>query len=165
PPAAFEAGRDRTLWFRSDFIRKVAETLAARGLTFCVGVAISIFTARILGPSGRGIYAAALVVTALGVQFGNFGLHAANTFFVAKDRSLLGRLLANALVVSAGVGIFFALILWIFADLWPAALPLQGTELILSLVGIPFGVAYLLLQNLLLGCYHIRDFNRIEISN
>lgn len=164
-PPVFAASVYRRRLVGSDFFLKVSETLATRGFTFCVGLAISVFTARALGPSGRGTYAAALVLTTLGVQFGNFGLHAANTFFVAKDRSLLRGLVTNAVLVSGTVAISCALILWSVAEVWPTALPLHGTVLAFALIGIPFGVAYLLLQNLLLGCYQIRDFNRIEIVN
>ena len=152
-------------FLHSDFVRKVSETFAAKALTFCFGSAISIFIARALGPSGRGTYATALVLTALGVQFGNFGLHAANTFFIAKDRQLLRQLISNALCVSAGIGTLLAVILVIVAKIWPAALPLHGTELSLALAGIPLGIAYLLLQNLLLGCYQIRNYNQIEVVN
>jgi len=164
-PPRFAAAAYRRRLLGSDFFLKVSETLATRGFTFCVGLAISVFTARALGPAGRGTYATALVLTTLGVQFGNFGLHAANTFFVAKDRSLLRGLVTNAVVVSVVVGVSCALILWAVSKVWPTALPLHGIELAFALIGIPFGVAYLLLQNLLLGCYQIRDFNRIEILN
>jgi O-antigen/teichoic acid export membrane protein len=150
---------------RSDFVSKVAETFATKCVVFCLGLTLSIVVARVLGPSGRGIYATAIALTAMGVQFGSLGLHAANTFFVAKDKQLLGVLVANALTASAAIGSVLGLSLALVAFLWPAATPLHGADLALALIGIPFGIAYLLLQNLVVGLYKIRPSNQIEILN
>jgi O-antigen/teichoic acid export membrane protein len=109
------------------------------------------------------LFAVAAAVGAIGVQFGNLGLHASNTYFVAKDRELLPVLVGNTLVVSLGLGGTAALFGWILAATSPKLAPLPGTLLALALAWIPFGLAYQLLQNLLLGIGQVRAYNGIEL--
>lgn len=147
----------------SDFVRKVAETFAARILLIGIGIVTSAVVARILGPDGRGLYGVAVAVGAIGVQFGNIGLHASNTYFVAKDRSLLSTLFGNTLVVSFIFGGIFSAIAWLVFLFFPGIAPLTGVLLALSLMWIPLGLAYMLMQNLLLGIHEIRAYNKLEI--
>ncbi len=149
---------------RSDLARKVGETYATQIAVMALTLATTIISARLLGPAGRGLYAVAATIGAIGVQFGNLGLHASNTYFVAKDRQLLPTLLGNSLVnsvVIGGGGALLAAAVFLFQ---PQLAPLHGTLLALGLIWIPLGLAYLLMQNLLLGIHDIRAFNKIEFS-
>lgn len=149
----------------SDLIRKIAETFATRLMLIGIGLLSTVVVARILGPEGRGLYAAAAAVSTIAVQFGNLGLHASNTYLVAKDRSLLPLLTSNSLFVSVllgGIGAFLAYVLF---NLWPNIAPVRGALLVLALAWAPFGLAYLLLQNLLLGIQAIRPYNKIDLAN
>src|SRR3989442_8842856 len=83
--------------FASDFAWKVGETFATRVFLIGAGVVASVMVARALGPEGRGLYAVAGALAGVGVQFGNLGLHSANTYFAARDRGLLPRLAGNSL--------------------------------------------------------------------
>jgi O-antigen/teichoic acid export membrane protein len=134
-------------------------------LLIAIGLATTMFVSRTLGPSGRGLFAVATAIAAIGVQFGNFGLHASNTYYVAKDRELLPVLIGNTLIVGLGIGGMAALLGWILAAMWPNLAPLHGPLLALALASIPFGLAYLLLQNLLLGIDQVRTYNGIELAN
>src|SRR5436309_959189 len=89
-----------TDWFRyslnkvqaasaSDLVHKVLETYITQILRVALGLVLTIMVARILGPQGRGLYAVALAIGALGVQVGNFGLGSSNIYYVAKDHDLL----------------------------------------------------------------------------
>jgi O-antigen/teichoic acid export membrane protein len=150
---------------QSDFCLKVAETLGTRILLIGTGLVTTVIVARILGPEGRGLYAVATTVAGIGVQFGNLGLHASNTYFVSRDRQYLPRLLSFSLLVSFGFGsLIVALTYALFAG-WPRLGPVSGPCLIIALVWVPFGLAYLLMQNLLLGLRRVRDFNKIELAS
>ncbi|RIK10938.1 MAG: hypothetical protein DCC49_01650 [Acidobacteria bacterium] len=148
---------------RAAFWKDVAETAAARFLLLGVSAVSTIFIARVLGPDGRGAYAVAVTISAVGIRFGNLGLHSANTYFVARDRADLPRLLGNSLVVgllvagagALGVGLMFVAV--------PPISPLAGWLLALALAWVPIGLTYLLLQNLLIGIGEIRAVNLIEI--
>ena len=150
---------------RSDFVRKVAETFATRILLIGIGLATSVIVARILGPEGQGLYALAVVIGVIGVQFANLGLHASNTYYVARDRKLLPPLLGNTLVASFVFGGIGAVITLVIFSMWPKLSPIDGPLLTLALLWIPLGLAYMLLQNLLLGIQEVRSYNKIELAN
>lgn len=156
----------RALWHHaiaSDFIRKVMATFATRIFLIGLSLLTSVIIARVLGPEGRGLYAVATTIGAIGIQVGNFGLHVSNTYYVAKDHKLLPTLVSNSLLTSFGLGSCGACLLGTIFSLWSNLAPVQGLLLVLSLAGIPLGLAHMLLQNLLLGINHIRCYNQIDI--
>src|SRR3972149_6606561 len=93
---------------------------------YSVRLVTSVLVARILGPEGRGLYAVAMAVGAIGVQFGNLGLHASNTYYVARERSLLPALIGNTLLVSFVVGGSGSVLAWIVFSLRPELAPVPG---------------------------------------
>ncbi len=149
----------------SDFIQKVLETFSTRVLLIVFSLATSIIVARSLGPEGRGLYALAMIIGILGVQFTNLGLHSSNTYYVARDPNLLSPLMGNSLLVSFSMGGLCAVIVGLIFHAFPEIPPIHGPLLIIALVWIPFGLAYLLNQNLVLGIQDIRSFNKLEIYN
>lgn len=148
---------------QSDFVYNTVSTFGTRLLLIGIGLITSVIIARILGPEGRGAYAAAMAVVGIGVQFGNLGLHASNTYYVSHDRTLLSQLVSNTLVISLGLGGLGVSIAWLVFFIWPSIAPLQGYLLVFALLWIPIGLADLLLQNLLLGIYEIRIYNIIAL--
>src|SRR6267154_5379803 len=121
---------------RTTIWHSIVETYATRMLLIAIGLATTMFVSRTLGPSGRGLFAVATAIAAIGVQFGNFGLHASNTYYVAKDRELLPVLIGNTLIVGLGIGGMAALLAWILAAMWPKLAPLHGPLLALALASI-----------------------------
>jgi len=161
--AGISAGAAR-LWrlaAGTELRRSVLETYGTRVLVVAVTFATAVVIARELGPTGRGFYAVAATVGAIGVQFGNLGLHASNIYHVAKDRALLPALIGNTLAVVFVACVVTALggIGFIF---WPNLSPVQGTLLLLALASVPVGLAYMLSQGLLLGVNEVRAYNKIE---
>lgn len=147
----------------SDFAHKVGETMATRVALIAIGLATSVLIARSLGPEGRGLQAAIAVLTAVGVQFGNLGLHSSNTYYVAKRHGLLPTLVGNSLLVSLVLATVVSAAAGVVMTVWPSLSPIDGMYLWLALAGIPLGIAYLLLQNLLLGTHRVRAYNMIEL--
>lgn len=146
------------------FVRDVAETLIGRVFVIAIGLVTSIVVARILGPERRGLYAVAATVGALGVQFGNLGLHAANTYYVSRNRGYLPALTGNSLCVSFVFGGICSFLAWTFFIIMPRYAPLHGILLALAMASIPIGLAYLLLQNLLIAINEVRAYNVIEVG-
>lgn len=157
------ASRRLSFLVGSDFVRKVAETFVTRIALIIIGLATSVLIARMLGPEGRGLQATMAAITALGIQFGNLGLHSSNTYYVSRDRELLPVLIGNSLLVSLGGAGLATLAVYALLMVFPQLVPLQGILLVFALVGIPVGLTYLLLQNLLLGTNRVREYNRIEL--
>ncbi|MFQ5585214.1 MAG: flippase [Thermodesulfobacteriota bacterium] len=147
----------------SDFVHKVGETFATKILLIGIGLVTTVIVARILGPDGRGLYAVAAAIGAIGVQFGNLGLHASNTYYVSKDRNLLPILVGNTLMISFVFGGLGAAMGWAIFTLFPHLVPVHRLLLVLALAWVPFGLAYMLLQNLLLGIQEVRAYNKIEL--
>ena len=146
------------------FWQTIVETYLIRILLTGLGLATTVVVSRALGPSGRGLFAVATAVAAIGVQFGNFGLHASNTYYVAKDNTLLPVLVGNTLVVSFGIGGTASLVGWILDKTCPQLLPIHGTLLLLALGWVPFGLGLMLLQYLLLGVNQVRAYNGTELA-
>lgn len=147
----------------SDYLRKVAQTYTTQVIVVGLQMAATVVAARALGPMGRGLYAVAVAIGTLGVRLTTFGLHASNTYYVAKRPELLPSMTANTLVYSLLAGSLAALGLGGVFQVWPAMAPLHGTMLLLGLVWIPLGLAYLLSQNLLIGIGEIKLYNLIEL--
>jgi O-antigen/teichoic acid export membrane protein len=149
----------------SGFVRKVAETFAIQIILLALSLMTSVAVARTLGPQGRGLYAVAMAIGLIGVQLGNLGLHASNTYYVAQDHSLLPRLLGNSLAISLGLGGGLGLVASVIFWFQPRLAPLQGRLLYLGLAWIPFGLAYVLMGNLFLGLQDVRSYNKVEVLN
>ena len=148
---------------RSEFVHHVIETFVTRILMIVIGLLTSVVVTRLLGPEGRGLFAVATTISAIGVQFGNLGLHASNTYYVARDRSALPALTGNTLFTSFLMGGMGAAIAYAIFSAWPNISPIKGLLLVISLIWIPFGLAYALLQNLLLGINKVRAYNKIDL--
>jgi O-antigen/teichoic acid export membrane protein len=141
--------------------RNILETYGTRILVMVMTFATTVVIARELGPTGRGLYAVAAALGAIGAQFGNLGLHASNIYYVAKDRALLPALIGNTLAVVLVACVFVALS-GIGLAFLPRMSPVHGTLLVLALASVPVGLAYLLTQGLLLGVNEVRAYNNIE---
>ncbi len=150
-------------FYHSNFVRKVFQTYGNRLLMIGFGLVGSVLTARLLGPEGRGYLGTFWAVAGVGVQFINFGLQSSNTYYIAKDKSILPQTMGNSLAVGLGLGAFTSLFAGLFFWIWPQLSPLPTTLLILSLTAIPLGLTGMFLQNILLGLGDVRYFNLIEL--
>ena len=152
------------LWI-SDFVRKISAIYTTQIVLILIGLATNVAVARILGPAGRGLYAVTLAIGQIGMQFGQLGLPAANTYFLGRDRTLLSPLVGNCAVVSlcvfAACSSLAALIFSIDHNLAPT----HGFLLVAGFIYIPLGLNFLLLENLLLALQQVGSFNRLELTN
>jgi O-antigen/teichoic acid export membrane protein len=149
----------------SIFVQQVSLTFATRIVIMVIGFGASIVTARYLGPEGQGVYAVLMAIIAMGMQFGNFGLHASNTYFVAKDRGLLAKIIGNTFWLSLVGGTVISLIILgilYFRHSLIAGIPFSLVAI--AAVAIPFGLLFLLGQNTLLGVQRIRALNGFEAA-
>lgn len=146
----------------SHLVRTITETYATQVLNIVVAFATTVVITRSLGPNGRGIYAVAIATGTLGVQLSSGGFNFSNIYHVAHDRSLVSKLLGNTLLVSFGLGGLLALLGWAFFVFEPNLAPVRGIPLALGLLWIPFGLALMLTQNLLLGLHEVRSYNTVE---
>ncbi|RJQ28489.1 MAG: hypothetical protein C4589_06205 [Peptococcaceae bacterium] len=160
-----------TKWFNrlkiSAFTYQILITFGTRLIVLAVSFALSIITARYLGPEGRGIYTVLTTVAAMGVQFGNFGLHSANTFFVSKRKNFVPDIIANTMWLSLAGGSFVALIvLLIMRSNQAFACSIPFSLSVVAVFSIPFGLLFMLGQSIFLGLREIKVYNFFDlISN
>jgi O-antigen/teichoic acid export membrane protein len=145
-----------------NFFAKVMMTFGTRSLLLVASLSLTILTARVLGPEARGHYAFAVTIVAVGVQFGNLGLHAANTSLVAREPHLLPALMANSVWVSLTVGSAIATIIGLGVWMAPGVISLDAGLCLLVIAAVPIGLAYLMLLSLLMGVQQLRVYNGIE---
>jgi O-antigen/teichoic acid export membrane protein len=149
----------------SNFVHKVAATYITQIVLAAISAAMLILVTRNVGPAQWGEYSFAMWLTALGIQFGNLGLPASNTFQVAKRRHLLPVLFCNSLLVSVVIGGLGATAVGGLLTCFPQWAGIRGNLLHLALIGIPLGLAILLMQNLALGVGAVRVNNMVSLIN
>jgi O-antigen/teichoic acid export membrane protein len=94
----------------------VSGTVVARMCTVIGGLVAGIVTARSLGPQGRGQYFAVMTAAAIIAQACNFGLGSSNVFLGARDRTQIGPLLGNSVVLAAVVAVVATAIVLIWGN-------------------------------------------------
>lgn len=142
---------------------QVIATVAVRLLIVAGGFVSSVLTARLLSPAGRGEYFLVVTLAQTLAQFGNFGLQSSNTYFVARDRSLAGALLANSLataIVAGGVGSLVVILV-----LKAAGGASADSRLWFAAVLAPATLFYMLGTNLLVGLKRIGAFNVFQLGS
>lgn len=156
--------RAASLLRASEAAKDIIETFGIRVGMLGIGLISSIVVTRALGPAGRGEFAFAAALAGLIAQFGNFGLHAANTYYGSKSPTLLPGLLSNSLWVSLTVGLITAAGLATARLVAHVSLPVSGAMLVLVAASVPLGIGIVLLQQLYLAVGRVRFFNATEVA-
>jgi O-antigen/teichoic acid export membrane protein len=146
-------------------VKDIVVTAATRILLVFAGLLSSVIVVRLLGAEGRGVFFYWTTLAGFAVQFGNFGLASSNTYYLARERTLLGPLAANAFWCSITVGVASLLVLQTF--FLPHDYPsltrwmLAGCASVL-VIG---SMYYLLGVNLLVAIKRYKEFNFFELIN
>jgi O-antigen/teichoic acid export membrane protein len=140
-------------------------TFGGKAATLLLGLATAVVIARELGPAGQGLFAVAYSLTLMLVQFGGLGLTTANPYFVARDPTAIPRVVANSISFAAGLGLLLIALGVAIKAVFPDAVEGLGwTPLLVTLVGVPAGLAALFLQSVLLGGGRMVAYNAIEVG-
>lgn len=146
------------------FAQNVSKIFGVKTFVLILGLFSSIVSARVLGPEGKGIYAVAAAFTGIGVQFGNLGMHASNTYFLAKDKKILPAIVGNSILITLLVtlvtgGVFVVLLLF------PNLVTIHGLILILAMACIPLQLYNMFQENYFVALEKIRQFSVLEMLN
>jgi O-antigen/teichoic acid export membrane protein len=140
-------------------------TFAGKGATLVLGVVTAAVIARRLGPSGQGIFAVAYILTLMLVQMGGLGLSTANSYFVARSPAQLPKIIANAFWLAAFLGLALGGVGVLIKLAAPDVIEGLGwTPLLVTLAGVPGGLAALFLQSVLLGKGRMVAYNAVEVG-
>ncbi len=147
------------------FIKSTLSTLATRLLIMALTSLVGIVAARALGPADLGAFTVALALPALVSLFLQFGLGAANVYYIGQGKYPVEILLGNALTLSI---ITSGLILPLYMALIPVftqtiAEGIQPGVLVLVGLSIPFALVGGHLSFIFLGLQDIQEYNLLRL--
>lgn len=147
---------------RGDVGLMLANRLGVMFLT----VVSSAVSARVLGPSGRGVLAVSLGFALILAQVGNAGLTSANPYFTAREPDAVRQIITNTLWLTALISLGVVAGGLAIALLVPALVRgVSALELALAMGVVPTTLGMTCLQGVLLGEGRTLAFNAIELAS
>lgn len=145
-------------------IRESFWTLTSRVVLLVINVALTVMTAQLLGPAGRGAYALLGSYLSVMVLLGGLGIGQANVVFGARHPELRAGLAWNSIVAGAVLGALMVPLGVALARLFrPAFAQVTSTQLLLVLGAcVPFLIAQFLCQ-FLLGVQRLGAYNGLMV--
>jgi len=148
-----------------EFTKNTFITFLANVLQLFFALISSIIIARTLGPEGKGIYAMAIFLPSMIINFGNFGIGQASIFYLGKKIFSVEKTLKNNVALSilfSVIGIFVGIII-IF--LWGNSLfpDIEKNYFLISLFLIIPTFFSNFINYLLLGIKKTKEYNYINI--
>jgi O-antigen/teichoic acid export membrane protein len=140
------------------------EMLSARCIAMIGPFGIAIISARMLGPEGQGRYYYVVTLATIGAQFASFGIHASNTYRVAKQPSLLSPILTNSAWIAIVGGSVAACVVAAFDLAIESAMHL-GASLFFVLLLCPLILFFLYLSNIAIAISRMTLFNGLILLN
>lgn len=147
------------------FARRVAGVFATRVAQFFIGLASSFLMARLLGPSGRGVYYLVVLTPAMLFALAQFGLPSAVNFFAGRGRS--GRSLYRLSLLLAGIlaAALIGVTLLALPLLTESILRAAPADLLrLALISVPVQFVAAFGGAILIGRQTMRRYNLILVS-
>ena len=130
---------------------------------FCIGMAglASILITRVLGPQGRGQFAAVIVWTSLACALADLGVSQSCTYYSARRPQDAGTVLGTAMALSIAGGTVLLPILEVFV------VRFLGSDMAASarlyMISVPVSMAVTCLSNTMLGLGKVWRFNLIKM--
>jgi O-antigen/teichoic acid export membrane protein len=148
-----------------DFTKNVISRFVCRIIALIASIALSIVIARVLGPTGKGVYAMIFLISSLLYLLGSFGIDTANTYFTGKKSFKLKFLVSNSLFFGLcnGIGLIliFLLFYYFFGNLFFKGI--NPSFIYLVLITVPFTLITNYLAGILLGKQKIKELNWIMV--
>jgi O-antigen/teichoic acid export membrane protein len=149
----------------SDFVRNAATTLVTRVLVMALTFLTGVVAARALGPKGVGAFSLAILFPTLVSLVFQFGLGAANIYFIGRGKYTVEAILANSLTISL---ITSAVIVPLYLALIPllrrtVAAEIDPTGLRLVAVALPLALIGGHLQNIFLAMHRVQEYNLLNL--
>jgi O-antigen/teichoic acid export membrane protein len=139
-----------------------AEMLVSRGLAILGSFGVAILTARMLGPADRGRYYYIITLAAVGVQFASLGIHASNSYQIARTPGLLAQVMANTawIAILGGTAAAAGVLVFDYA-IGDSAQDYVFFSVVLMLA--PSALLFMYLSNLAIALNRPRTFNGLVI--
>jgi len=150
------------------FSKKSLITLFTEFLIFIFGLIILVIITRVLGPEKKGIYSLILLVPALIISFGSFGIGNANIYFVGSKKYKIQDIASNSLLLAFILGGSLIITFWILVhfDFFRKFIhfnQLPSFYLWVVVASIPIFLLFGFFQNIILGIGQIKNYNKVRI--
>ena len=145
-----------------------AVTFSSQVLILGLGLITSIILARVLGPTGKGIYALIMLIPAVMLKLGSLGIEAANVYFTGSKRYEIKDIVSNSLLSSILLGLILIFLFFGVSHLNIFQTFLNSNQinpfyLWLAVLTVPLSLLFGFLQNIFLGKEEIAKYNKINI--
>jgi len=137
-------------------------------LVFIFSFVTLIILARVLGPTGKGIYSLILLIPGLLLTFGSFGIESANVYFIGSRKYKIQDVVSNSLFLAFLLGLILILIFWIISQLSFFQKFISSNQILpfylwLVVLIIPISLLSSFFRNILRGKGEITNYNKIRI--
>lgn len=142
--------------------RDAGRTMVVEVWSIGLGLVLSIFLARTLGPEGNGLYALALLLPTTMAQLLNLGVAPANVYYVGRGDVRLARALRSTTrlgFILGAIGLVIApLVVYFRGEQWFPGVPPE--LMLLAFAAFPIGLFQAYFVTLLTAVKDFRRFNR-----
>jgi len=152
----------------NSFSRNSLISFFTRVIVFVFGFITFIIITRVLGPEGKGIYSLVLLVPALMLNFGNFGIGSANVYFTGKKKYKIQDIISNSLISAILFGsflivLFGVLLQFSFFQKFIHYDQLPHLYLWIVVFSIPVSLLLGFFQNIIRGKGEITNYNKTKM--
>jgi O-antigen/teichoic acid export membrane protein len=149
----------------STFTLDALSTFITRVCVFGLGFLIGVINARVLGPSGKGTVALAVLVPTFASQFLRFGVDVANVYFLGSKKHALQAILGNSLMVVVATNLVAVPLYIIFIPLISDTIAAGVKPSLLLLAGLllPLNLLVGHLSPIFLGLQRVKKYNFIAL--
>jgi len=143
-------------------------TFSSRLLIFALGIAASIILARLLGPTGKGIYTLIILIPGVLVKFGTLGIEASNVYFTGNKKYEIKDITSNSLIAGISLGFILILLFWGMLHLGSFQNFINSNKinpfyLWIVVLTVPLSLVSGFLNNIILGKEEIVKYNQVNI--
>lgn len=145
-----------------------AITFSSQILIFALGIITSIILARVLGPTGKGIYALIILIPTIMLKLGSLGIEAANVYFTGSKKYEVRDIVSNSFISAFSLGIILIFLflglsrLNIFQNFLNSN-QINPFYLYLVVLTTPLSLLFAFLLNFFLGKEEIVKYNKVNI--
>jgi len=152
----------------SSFSKNSLITFFTEVLLFFLGLATLIIVARVLGPTGKGIYSLVLLIPGIMIVFGNLGIGGSNVYFVGSKKYKIEDVVSNSLILAISLGLILILVFWFLLRFEPFLNFIHSNQIPLVylwilVLFIPVSLILDFFLNIICGKGEITNYNKIRI--
>lgn len=151
-----------------NIIKKSFSTFTARITAFLITIIINIIIARVLGPSGKGIWAALLFIPTMTYTLFNLGIEESNVYFTSSKKYNQKKIINYSLLIALVVSLIVFIIYFSGYDIIYRFMSLRYEklnhhQLILTMSAIPFVFIFNYLSGYIQGMGEIYTANKLSV--